>query len=181
MRNLEPKDSMDYPLLSDELFVFWIWNGIPWPSAGREFSYLSTRTSSLNGSAIYLSRASEAAVFMTEEAALKWKSRHEAKRCRSYSSDMKLTTVAEFKQTVGFAVESAGKAPNTKTVKITEDQIVVNRQSLLDIVRALDIGADNGRLPAALDNLREPFFSDEITNGKARTDFSMNSYHLSAR
>jgi hypothetical protein len=32
------------------------------------------------------------------------------------------------------------------------------------------------RLPAAMDSLREPFFTDEMSSGKARTDNSMNSY-----
>jgi hypothetical protein len=64
----------------------------------------------------------------------------------------------------------------TRDVTITEDQIVVDRQALLDIVRALDIGADQARLPKAMDSLREPFFSDEISSGEARKDFSLNSY-----
>jgi hypothetical protein len=68
------------------------------------------------------------------------------------------------------------QAPKTKDVTITAAQIVVDRQALLDIVRALDIGADNARLPEAMDSLREPFFADEMSSGKARTDFSLNSY-----
>lgn len=64
----------------------------------------------------------------------------------------------------------------TKDVTIAETQIVVDRQALLDVVRALDIGADQGRLPNAMDALREPFFSDEISSGEARKDFSLNSY-----
>jgi hypothetical protein len=56
------------------------------------------------------------------------------------------------------------------------EQITVNRQALLDIVRALDIGAKVANLPEAMDQLREPFFVDEISSGKARTDGSMNSY-----
>jgi hypothetical protein len=62
-------------------------------------------------------------------------------------------------------------------MKITKDQIVVERQALLDVVRALDLGVTMGnRLPAAMDSLREPFFTDEMSSGKARTDNSMNSY-----
>ena len=68
----------------------------------------------------------------------------------------------------------------TKEVTITEAQIVVDRQALLHIVRALDIGADQTPIPKALDALREPFFVDEITTGEARKDFSMNSFLLSA-
>lgn len=68
----------------------------------------------------------------------------------------------------------------TRNVIITEEQIVIDRQALLDIVRALDIGADQARLPKAMDKLREPFFADEISSGKARKDFSFNSYLLSA-
>lgn len=64
----------------------------------------------------------------------------------------------------------------TKAVIINEDQIVVSRQALLDVVRALDIGADRTRVPNALDDLREPFFVDEITTGEARKDFTMNQY-----
>lgn len=64
----------------------------------------------------------------------------------------------------------------TKDVTITERQIVVDRQALLDIVRGLDIGADQSRLPKALDALREPFFVDEITTGEARKDFTVNTY-----
>lgn len=67
----------------------------------------------------------------------------------------------------------------TKTVTITERQIVVDRQALLTLVRALDIGARTDDLPKALDALREPFFVDEITSGKARTDFSVNRYKIS--
>ena len=64
----------------------------------------------------------------------------------------------------------------TKDVTITECQIVVDRQALLDVVRALDIGADQGRLPGAMDALREPFFTDEISSGDARKDFTRNAY-----
>lgn len=64
----------------------------------------------------------------------------------------------------------------TKDVTIDETQIVVDRQAMLDVVRALDIGAKNERLPKAMDELREPFFVDEITSGKARTDFTVNKY-----
>lgn len=63
----------------------------------------------------------------------------------------------------------------TKTVTIDETQIVVNRQALLAISRALDIGAREN-LPGALDKLREPFFKDEIVTGTARRDFSVNKY-----
>lgn len=63
-----------------------------------------------------------------------------------------------------------------KELQIDQTEIVVNRQALLDVVRALDIGAKVDGLPAALDLLREPFFSDEISGGKARSDFSMNEY-----
>jgi hypothetical protein len=61
-------------------------------------------------------------------------------------------------------------------MKITKDQIVVKRQALLDVVRALELGITDNRLPAAMDSLREPFFTDEVSSGKARTDNSMNSY-----
>lgn len=64
----------------------------------------------------------------------------------------------------------------TKDVTITQDQIVVDRQALLDLVRALDIGAQNDRLSKAMDALREPLFTDEISSGNARQDFSLNSY-----
>jgi hypothetical protein len=64
----------------------------------------------------------------------------------------------------------------TKDVTITSAQIVVNRQSLLDIVRALDIGAKSDRVPNAMDALREPFFVDEISTGEARKDFTFNKY-----
>jgi hypothetical protein len=63
-----------------------------------------------------------------------------------------------------------------KNVNIDHTEIVINRQALLDMVRALDIGATVANLPAALDLLREPFFVDEISGGTARTDFSMNEY-----
>ena len=53
----------------------------------------------------------------------------------------------------------------------------MDRQALLDLVRALDIGAEaQDGLPAAMDVLREPFFADEISDGKARRDFSTNTY-----
>ena len=64
----------------------------------------------------------------------------------------------------------------TKDVTITEAQIVVDRQALLDMVRALDIGAKSDRLPRAMDALREPFFVDEISTGEARRDFATNRY-----
>lgn len=65
----------------------------------------------------------------------------------------------------------------TKQVTITERQIVVDRQALLIMVRAIDCGiTDRVTVPAALDDLREPFFVDEITTGVARRDFSMNKY-----
>lgn len=64
----------------------------------------------------------------------------------------------------------------TKDVTITQDQIVVDRQALLDIVRALDIGAKASHLPFSLDMLREPFFVDEIIGGVARKDFTLNTY-----
>lgn len=63
-----------------------------------------------------------------------------------------------------------------KTVEISGNEIVVNRQALLDVVRALDIRADLSRVPAALDHLREPFFGDEFASGTARTDGSVNCY-----
>ena len=61
-------------------------------------------------------------------------------------------------------------------VELQEDQIVVNRQALLDLVCALDMNVRPDRLPHAMDKLREPFFSDEVSTGFARTDNSMNSY-----
>lgn len=64
----------------------------------------------------------------------------------------------------------------TRNVTITADQIVVDRQALLDIVRGLDCGLTTCRLPGALDLLREPFFQDEISSGQARTDFTRNTY-----
>ena len=66
----------------------------------------------------------------------------------------------------------------TKDVTITENQIVVDRQSILDTVRALDIGAkvNASKLSQAMDNLREPFFPSEISSGNARKDFRMNKY-----
>ena len=66
----------------------------------------------------------------------------------------------------------------TKTVTIDETQIVVDRQSLLDVVRALDMGVNVPRLPMAMDALREPFFSDEISSGTARSDFTANRYEV---
>ena len=63
-----------------------------------------------------------------------------------------------------------------KELNIDHTEIVVNRQALLDVVRALDIGAKVADLPRSMDLLREPFFTDEISGGKARTDFSMNTY-----
>lgn len=68
----------------------------------------------------------------------------------------------------------------TKDVTITADQIVMDRQAVLDIVRALDIGAVSNTAQA-MDKLREPFFVDEISSGNARKDFSLNSYLLSAK
>lgn len=65
---------------------------------------------------------------------------------------------------------------DARGVSLLSTQIVVERQALLDVVRALDIGVTGGRLPAALDALREPLFSDEMSSGKARTDFSVNKY-----
>tara|TARA_R110000764_G_scaffold38885_1_gene86537 strand:- start:70 stop:264 length:195 start_codon:yes stop_codon:yes gene_type:complete len=59
---------------------------------------------------------------------------------------------------------------------INQSQIIVDRQALLTIVRALDIGAKDADIPKALDALREPFFVDEISSGKARQDFTMNKY-----
>jgi hypothetical protein len=73
--------------------------------------------------------------------------------------------------------DARAAAPATQTVELTEGQIIVDRQALLTIVRALDI---NSRptldLPFALDKLREPFFGDEMSSGRARTDFSLNKY-----
>jgi hypothetical protein len=63
-----------------------------------------------------------------------------------------------------------------KSVNIDHTEIVVNRQALLDMVRALDIGATVANLPEAMDLMREPFFVDEISGGTSRTDFSMNKY-----
>lgn len=63
-----------------------------------------------------------------------------------------------------------------KNMTINHTEIVVNRQALLAVVRALDIGVDRNDVPKALDLLREPFFTDEITSGKARDDFTMNKY-----
>lgn len=57
-----------------------------------------------------------------------------------------------------------------------DNPITVDRQALLDVVRALDIGVSQERLPGALDALREPFFQDEISSGTARTDGALNSY-----
>lgn len=67
-----------------------------------------------------------------------------------------------------------------KDVRLTPDQIVVDRQALLDIVAALDLGLGSHErrqnIPHALDKLREPFFPDEFSSGQARRDFSMNTY-----
>ena len=59
---------------------------------------------------------------------------------------------------------------------INQDQIMVDRQALLDVVRALDIGAKDADIPKAMDALREPFFADEVATGKARKDFAVNKY-----
>lgn len=67
---------------------------------------------------------------------------------------------------------------NTKDVTITDRQIVVDRQALLDVVRALDLGGPTHRLPVAMDALREPFFEDEVSSGTARTDFTVNKYEF---
>ena len=67
-----------------------------------------------------------------------------------------------------------------KTVDIEYTQIVVDRQALLDVVRALDMGGPTDRLPRAIDKLREPFFTDEYSSGQARTDGTMNTYDLGA-
>lgn len=64
----------------------------------------------------------------------------------------------------------------TKVVSINESQIVVDRQALLDIVIALDIGGRRDRVPKAMDVLREHFFVDEISSGNARKDFTLNQY-----
>ncbi len=64
----------------------------------------------------------------------------------------------------------------TKHVTITEDQIVTDRQALLDLVASIDVGLRGDRLPRAMDALREPFFQDEISSGEARKDFSVNQY-----
>jgi hypothetical protein len=64
----------------------------------------------------------------------------------------------------------------TKDVTITQDKIVIDRQALLDVVRALDIGSKVADLPRSMDMLREPFFVDEISSGEARKDFSLNAY-----
>lgn len=66
----------------------------------------------------------------------------------------------------------------TQNVTITENQIVVDRQALLTLVSAIDMGVRMQRLPEAMDRLREPFFPDEFSSGTARTDFSMNEYEL---
>lgn len=67
----------------------------------------------------------------------------------------------------------------TKIVELTEDQIVVDRQALLTIVRSLDINAGSwSDIATAMDKLREPFFEDEMSSGKARRDFTMNKYDL---
>jgi hypothetical protein len=65
---------------------------------------------------------------------------------------------------------------DTKTVEIDETQIVVSRQALLTLVRAMDGMSIPSTLPLAMDDLREPFFTDEVSSGVARTDFSMNKY-----
>lgn len=65
---------------------------------------------------------------------------------------------------------------SVKKITLDHTEIVVNRQALLTMVRALDIGHKSPDLPYSMDRLREPFFADEITSGKAREDFSMNTY-----
>jgi len=68
-----------------------------------------------------------------------------------------------------------------KSVTLDHTEIVVNRQGLLDLVRALDIGAKDVDVSRAMDLMREPFFSDEMSKGIARTGFEVNSYFLSAK
>ncbi|MEM7751769.1 MAG: hypothetical protein AAF230_00050 [Pseudomonadota bacterium] len=64
-----------------------------------------------------------------------------------------------------------------RILPVHETEIVINRQALLDVVCALDMGIRSERLPNALDALREPFFVDEFSSGTARTDFSVNQYY----
>jgi hypothetical protein len=64
----------------------------------------------------------------------------------------------------------------TRAVQVRADQIVIDRQALLAVVRAIDAGAQTPDLPKHMDKLREPFFVDEISSGQARTDFTMNRY-----
>ncbi len=65
----------------------------------------------------------------------------------------------------------------TKPTTITDDQLVVDRQALLTFVRYIDcnMGTAND-LALAMDRLREPFFTDEISSGKARKGFAVNQY-----
>lgn len=64
----------------------------------------------------------------------------------------------------------------TMDTVINQDQIIVDRQALLDLVASIDVGLRGDRLPRAMDALREPFFPDEISSGNARKDFAVNKY-----
>jgi hypothetical protein len=60
---------------------------------------------------------------------------------------------------------------------INQDQIIVDRQALLVLVRCLDCDMGTAReIVSAMDKLREPFFADEIATCKARKDFTLNKY-----
>ena len=65
----------------------------------------------------------------------------------------------------------------TMDTTISQDQIIIDRQALLTFVRYLDCNMGTSTdIAAAMDKLREPFFTDEISSGKARMDFSVNEY-----
>ena len=60
---------------------------------------------------------------------------------------------------------------------IRQDQIMIDRQALLTFVRYLDCNMGTATdLASAMDKLREPFFTDEISSGNARVNFTVNKY-----
>lgn len=95
------RDALDYPRLDDALFILWASNGVKWPAAGRQTSFLThKRREPMKGAALFSPYSENAATFQTEEEARAFLADNEAKRGFAYG--VTVSTVAEMKTACGY-------------------------------------------------------------------------------
>ncbi|MDX0267667.1 hypothetical protein GOC13_07470 [Sinorhizobium meliloti] len=94
---MSPKDILDYPTLPDETVVIAVWNGKPWPEAGRTVSYLTDQKNALGRRHLWNMWCESALQFTSKTQAYDWLINNDTIAKRGA-----VKTIAELKAEVGF-------------------------------------------------------------------------------